>query len=202
MAGVTTRLRMGQVPDAVYDQAALALVRAAEPRLRSVIAEERALGAEAAMKAIPWAAAAAAALVATSQFVPEGSTALKALGYGGAAAALAVGAGAALSEAAGRPPEAPAGAVPGLVEGIASSAARSLVREAEPAVRAIVDDERRRLSEAATGAAPYAGLAAAAFLATAYFVPDRRPAAKALGYGASAGLLLLAAVSFIESEGA
>lgn len=68
--------------------------------------------------------------------------------------------------------------------------AKVVVAEAEPKVRAIINDEQAQLAEAGTAALPFIGASVAGFLATAFLVPEEKNAWKFGGYLVSAAALL------------
>lgn len=177
------------------DQAARAVIQEAEPRVRAIVRDERSRLANAAIEGLPYVAASAAAFIAASQLVPAGSPTLKSAGYVTAAGLLAIGAWQTLQTAAGpeTPPLPPSeGGIP-FVTSTAQQLAEAVVREAEPKVRALVDDERAKLGGAVENALPFLGASAAAFLGTAYLVPEKKPSWKFAGYMTSAAALLFGA---------
>lgn len=70
--------------------------------------------------------------------------------------------------------------------GITSGVAKDIVREAEPPVRRIIQEERHRFSTAFINGLPFFGLGSLAYIATRYFVPDDKKTAKGVGYAAAA----------------
>lgn len=70
--------------------------------------------------------------------------------------------------------------------GITGGMAKDIVREAEPAVRRLIREERHRFSEAILGGLPFLGVSAIAYVVTRYLVPDGKSTAKGVGYLASA----------------
>jgi hypothetical protein len=63
------------------------------------------------------------------------------------------------------------------------------VDAAEPKIRALVDDERRKLADAALMALPFAVASLGAFLSTLFLVDADNKPVKAVGYAGSALLL-------------
>lgn len=189
--------RLGQLSQSIVDQAARAVISEAEPRVRLIVREERSRLANAAIEGLPYAAASAAVFVAASQLVPSGSPTLKSAGYVTAAGLLAIGAWQTLSVAAGpeTPPTPSSSSDTGIpfLTSTAQQLAQAVVREAEPKVRALVDDERAKLGGAVENALPFLGASAAAFLGTAYLIPKEKPSWKFAGYMGSAAALLLGA---------
>ena len=188
--------RLGQISQSIVDRAARSVVAEAEPRVREIVREERSRLARAAIEGLPYMAASGAAFIASSQLVPPASKTLKSVGYVTAAGLLAVGAWRALDTAAGpEVPPLPPSTGPDIpfIEGTAQQLAQAVVREAEPKVRALVDDERAKLGSAAEASLPFIGASAAAFLGTAYLVPEEKASWKFAGYMASVAALLFGA---------
>lgn len=86
-------------------------------------------------------------------------------------------------------------------ESLARPIAAAVVEEAAPRLRTIVQEERARAAESVKDGLPWAGLSAAAFIASAHLVPERMTGAKALGYAASAGLMAYGAWRILSSGG-
>lgn len=188
---------LGQLSQSLVDQAARAVIAEAEPRVRLIVREERSRLANAAIEGLPYAAASAAVFIAASQLVPAKSPTLKSAGYVASAGLLAIGAWQTLSVAAGpettpTPPTSSDTGIP-LFSSTAQQLAQAVVREAEPKVRALVEDERVKLGSAVENALPFLGASAAAFLGTAYLVPKEKPSWKFAGYMGSVAALLLGA---------
>jgi hypothetical protein len=72
-----------------------------------------------------------------------------------------------------------------LTGGLTQDIAAKIVSSAEPATRAIVRDERNRLSEGLIGGIPFAALSGVAFVGTEYLVPSDKPTWKFIGYTAA-----------------
>ena len=188
--------KLGQISQSVVDQASRSVIAEAEPRFREIIREERSLLARAAIESLPYMGGAATLFLASTYLVPKESKTVKGAGYVGAAALATFGAWKAIEAAGGSeelpPPPAPSdgGGIP-FISGAAQQLAQAIVREAEPKVRALVDDERAKLGSAVESSLPYLGASALTFLATAYFVPDNMNGWKVAGYMTSvAGLLI------------
>ena len=163
------------------------IVGEAEPAVRRIVRDERNRFAEAAIGGLPFACAAAVGYSATRYLVPDARPGLKAVGYIASAGAAGIGALWTFMRLTERPENAEPAAPPGTPPKIVSQAAIAIVAEAEPKVRRIVDDEKRRLAVALEAGLPWAVGAAAAFLATLFVAPG--PAIKAAGYSATAILL-------------
>lgn len=169
------------------------IVAAAEPATRRVISEERTKFAQALMEGVAASSAALLTFIGTKYFVPEKSRVLKGLGYG--TSALLVGAGAlwALSSLQSPPsPETaqvPGAPASGLVKSASEQAAIDIVAAAEPKIRAMVDEERSRLADAALYGLPFIALGLISSVGTWILVKDEKKWAKAAGYSAGVGLV-------------
>ncbi|HXX95242.1 MAG TPA: hypothetical protein VEN81_16590, partial [Planctomycetota bacterium] len=171
------------------DTIAQSIVNAAEPATRKIIAQERTKYAQALIEAVGASSAALLTFIATRYFVPEKSSVLKGVGYG--TSALLVGAGALWSlsslQEAPAPPPPPSTTTPA-AQAAAQEAATAVVTAAEPKVRAIVDDERNRLAQAALAGLPFTALGVMSGIGTWILVKDEKKWAKAAGYAAATGL--------------
>lgn len=190
------RPRLGQVGNlfGITDTLAQKIVAAAEPATRRVISEERTKFAQALMEGTAASSAALLTFIGTKYFVPEKSRVLKGLGYG--TSALLVGAGAlwALSSLRSPPspeagPQTPGAPSSGIVKGASEQAAGDIVAAAEPKIRAIVDQERSRLAEAALYGLPFIAAGLISAIGTWTLVKDEKKWAKAAGYSAATGLV-------------
>lgn len=85
-------------------------------------------------------------------------------------------------------------------ESLTRPIASAIVEEAAPRLRTLVQEERARAAESLRDGLPWAGLSAAAFVASAHLVPERMGAAKALGYAASAALMAYGAWRILSRE--
>jgi len=186
--------RLGQVDSKIISEAARGIVREADPVVRRIVSEERARAANSLKEVLPFAGLSAATALGAAYLVPPSFGAVKTIGYVASAGLLGVGVWRALDEYSQGVEPAPTttGSDPlaALVKPYADQLAKSVVAEAEPRVREIVRDEKLHLAEAAKTGLPWAGLSTAAFLATAFLVPDSNPVAKMAGYGAAAALLI------------
>lgn len=177
----------------ITDTLAQKIVAAAEPATRRVISEERTKFAQALMEGTAASSAALLTFIGTKYFVPEKSRVLRGLGYG--TSALLVGAGAIWALSSLQSPPAPAApAAPGappsaLVKSASEQAALDIVAAAEPKIRAIVDEERSRLADAALYGLPFVALGLFSALGTWLLVKDEKKWAKAAGYSAGVGLV-------------
>lgn len=187
--------RLGQ-SNSVINQAASAVVSQAEPRVRAIVQEERSHLANAAIQGLPYFGAALTALLAAQHLVPEDKKFVKGAGYVTSAGLFTIGAWKVLDEVGGAeaPPASSASGGGGLLSIFGDTArqmAQVVVTEAEPKVRAIIDDEKAKLAEAAQTAIPFVGASLAGFFATAFLVPDGSNKTKFGGYMASSAALLL-----------
>jgi len=197
------RPRLGQVSGLVSGMTsnlAKQIVQEAEPVVRRIVHDERNRLVEALSGGLPFGAIAAVGYVGTSYLVPDGAGIAKAVGYSASAAALGVGAWLTFRKLTEKPaePEAAAASPSGPPPEIVQQAAKTLVQEAEPRIRQIVDEERARAATALQAGLPFAGAAAAAFLATMLLVGSGEKTLKAVGYSATA--LLLGAGAWIALE--
>lgn len=161
------------------------IIGAAEPALRRIIKVERNRFAEAIIGGIPLATLAAIGYAATRYLVPDKASTAKGVGYMASAASLGLSAWwilGRLTETVEEPEEAavPTGPAPEIV----TQAAQAIVKEAEPRVRQIVDEERERLAVATQISIPFFAGSFAAFLATLFLAKD--DLTKAVGYSATA----------------
>lgn len=178
--------RLGQIGGITSDLARTVIAEA-EPAVRRVIQEERNKFADALMTFVPYGAAAAIAYVVTYYMLPTGLGIAKTLGYSASAATAAIGAwhaGAQLEEPVEKKPEPVEG--PAWLDPIAKSAAEAIVKEAEPPLRQIVDDERARLATALQHGLPFWIASAASLLATFFMVDEDNEMMKVVGYSGSA----------------
>ena len=190
--------QLSKLTSGLTSDLAKSIVQEAEPATRRVIRDERNRLVEALMGGIPFAALSAIGYAGTYYLVPDIPWA-KFAGYTASAAALAVGAWrtvAHLTEQVTERPSAPG--TPGVVTGVATEAAREIVKEAEPKIRQIVQEEKAKAVEAAKAGLPLAVGALATFLATMFLVKPENVAMKAVGYSGSA--LLLGAGAWIALE--
>jgi hypothetical protein len=81
---------------------------------------------------------------------------------------------------------------------VINQAASAVVAQAEPRVRAIVQEERSRLANATIQGLPYLGAALTALLTTQYLLPKDKKVIQGAGYVASAGLLTIGAWNVLQ----
>lgn len=168
------------------------IVREAEPATRRLIAEQRHQFAGAVINGLPYFGLSVMIYLATRYFVPDDRKNAKGVGYLASAAAAA--GGGLYTAMQLRSPEDPAATppgttTPGTMNTIAQNTAKAIVAEAEPKIRAIVDDERARLAAAGKAMIPFAVGSVATFLATWLLVSPDKNLMKAAGYAGSAALL-------------
>lgn len=185
--------RLGQ-SNSVINQAASAVVAQAEPRVRAIVQEERSRLANATIQGLPFFGGALTALLATQYLLPQDKKFVKGAGYVASAGLFTIGAWKVFDEVAGADsaPPAPSSGT-GLLSLFGDTArqmAQVIVTESEPKVRAIINDEKAKLAQAATTALPIIGVSVAGFLATAFLVPDGENVWKFGGYLTSAAALL------------
>lgn len=185
----------------VVNQAAREVVAAADPRVRQIIAEERERVARALAESFSFGGIGVLAALGTRYYVPSGTG--QALGYGAAVILGGVAAWRLWSglRAPPAPPEDPDGStLIRFVEPVVNQFATAVVREAEPRIRAIVEDEKAKFEEAAKVAVPAVAGAAASYLGTSYLVPDRMKLGKVAGYGLAATLLFYSIYRMVWSS--
>lgn len=175
------------------------IVRQAEPVVREVVRDERNRFAEALIGGIPFAMLASMGYVATRYLAPDDSSRWKAIGYIGSAGAAGIGAWYTFSRLTEQAPEAPA-AGPSSFDPVAQAAAQAIVKEADPKIRALVDEERARLAAAGKIFVPFAVGSLATLLATFFMVGDEKPGMKALGYTGGAALAGVGAWLALDRE--
>lgn len=166
------------------------IVSEAEPVIRKLVREERTRYAQALIGAIPFGVISALAYVATKYLVPESAGMAKVIGYGTSAAAAAGGAWwtvSNLTEEVQAPTPTKTG--PTAADPYIQQASQAIVSAAEPKIRALVDDERRRIADAGITALPFAVAALGAFLSTLFLVDADNTKVKAVGYAGSTLLL-------------
>lgn len=192
------RSRLGQF-GGLTDSLAKSIVQQAEPATRRVIRDERNRLAEALIGGIPFAAVAAIGGVATLYLVPPEARTAKFVGYSASAATLGLGAWWAFSRLTETvPSSAPTGG--GIATDVAATAAKAIVEQAEPKIRAIVEEERVLLAQSAQVAVPFWAAAGLGVAITAFGVSDEAKTAKVLGYGASTLIAALGTWMALEKE--
>lgn len=165
------------------------IVTEAEPVVRKIIKEERNKYAQALIGAIPFAVISALAYVGTKYMVPEKSSMAKTVGYVTSAAAAAGGAWWTVSNLTETVlPQAPKSG-PTAADPYIQQASQAIVTAAEPKIRALVDDERRKLADAGMMALPFVVASLGAFLSTMFLVDPENKGTKAIGYAGSTLLL-------------
>lgn len=177
------------------------IVREAEPVVRRLIREERHRFSEALIGGLPFFGIAALAYVATRYLVPDDKRTAKGVGYLASAAAGTLGGFYTANELRDKseaPVEQPGQPSSTVLNTAAQNAAKTVVIEAEPKIRKILDEERARIAQAGLVALPFAIGSVATFLATFFLVDEKNNKMKALGYTGSA--LLLGAGAWIGLE--
>jgi hypothetical protein len=180
--------QLDQLTSGLTSNLAKQIVTNAEPVVRRIIKEERNKYAEALIGAIPFAVISALAYVGTKYMVPDDAKMAKTVGYVTSAAAAAGGAWWTVSNLQETVTAAPV-AGPSGADAYIQQASQAIVDAAEPKIRALVDDERRKLADAALMALPFAVASLGAFLSTLFLVDADNKPVKAVGYAGSALLL-------------
>ncbi len=181
--------QLSALTSGITDNLAKQIVSEADPVVRRIIKEERNKYATALIGAIPFGVISALAYLGTKYIVPDEAKMAKAAGYVTSAVAAGGGAWWTVSQLTENvtPPPAPSG--PTAADAYIQQASNAIVTAAEPKVRALVDDEKRKLAEASLSALPFAIASLGAFISTWLLVdPDNKPV-KAVGYAGSVLLL-------------
>lgn len=178
------------------------IIAEAEPAVRRIVKEERNRFAEALIGGIPFAVVSALSFVGTRYLVPADATAAKTAGYLISALAAAGGAWWTVShlqeEEEPKPTVTPSG--PSVIDPYISRTAQAIVTEAEPKVKAIISEEKRKVAEASLTALPFVIGAAATFLSTMLLVDPDNTLVKAAGYTGTTLLLGAGAWFALEKE--
>lgn len=192
--------RLGQIgllTGGLTQDIARKIVAEAEPATRRIVRDERNRLAEGLMGGLPLAALSGVTFVGTYYLVPEDRKTWKFAGYAASFASLGIGAWYSFSRITEtRPPSETAGAAPPVV----AEAAKAIVDSADPKIRAIVQEERSRISAAAEAGLPLAAGGALALLLSATVIPSDSTLLKTLGYTGSIALLTTGAYVALEKE--
>lgn len=174
------------------------IVKEAEGPTRRIIQEERTKVADAMIGGLAWLSAAALTGIGTYYLVDPKSKGMKFAGYGSAAALS--GAGAIMTAANLRDPatDVKPGQTSGSIKSVSDQAAASMVAAAEPKIRAIINEERVRVSESVQAGLPLAAGGALAGIVTAMMLGERDTWTKVAGY--SAAVLLAAGGAWIALD--
>jgi hypothetical protein len=190
---LATRHRLGQIESltsGLTSNFAKQIVTEAEPVIRRIIKQERNKYAQALIGAIPFGVISALAYVGTKYMIPDQMALAKTVGYVTSAIAAAGGAWWTVSNLTEDiRPEQPSKGGPTAADPYIQQASQAIVTAAEPKVRALVDDERRKLADAGLMALPFAIASLGAFLSTMFLVDPENKGTKAIGYTGSALLL-------------
>jgi hypothetical protein len=171
------------------DPAIKNIVNQSIPTIRAIISEERNRLADALMAGIPFLAGAAVMASATYYLAPKDGKYQKAAGYGGASIILGSGAVITLMNLKSQEAAAKAAAQGSTaLDPYIQSASQSLVVQAEPRVREIIQEERVRLAGALQEGLPWAAVASIVALASVFLVPDSMPVLKFLGWSGATAL--------------
>jgi hypothetical protein len=187
---------LDKLTSSVTDSTARSLVNAAFPRVEEILTRERNRLAEALLSGLPWLAAAAVDTVLTYYTAPD--KLWKTVGY--SSSAILAGTGGVMSVLGLQTPQTSTQDAQGkssALDPYVEQASKQLVTQAEPKVRAIIDDERKRLAGALQASIPWISGGAIGAVATAFAIPDGHDLLKVVGwlivialvaYGAFAGL--------------
>jgi len=189
---LASRHRLGQLEtltSGLTSNFAKQIVTEAEPVVRKIIKQERNKYAQALIGAIPFGVISALAYVGTKYMIPDEKAMAKTVGYVTSAIAAAGGAWWTVSNLTEDIRPEPSKGGPTAADPYVQQASQAIVTAAEPKVRAIVDDERRKLAEAGIMALPFAIASLGAFLSTMFLMDPENKGTKAIGYAGSALLL-------------
>lgn len=192
--------RLGQIgllTGGLTQDIARKIVDEAEPATRRIVRDERNRLAEGLMGGLPLAALSGVAYVGTHYLVPDNRATLKFAGYAFSFLSLGAGAWYAFSRITETQAPSPAG---GPAPPLVAEAARAIVENADPKIRAIVHEERSRLSAAAEAGLPFAAGGALGLLLSATLIPADSALMKTLGYAGSIGLMAFGAYVTLEKE--
>lgn len=189
--------QIGLLTGGLTQDIAQKIVAEAEPATRRIVRDERNRLAEGLMGGLPFAALGGVAFVGTRYLVSEDQGTWKFAGYAASFVSLGVGAWYAFSRITETPPPTQvSGPVPPLV----AQAAQAIVENADPKIRAIVQEERSRVAAAAEAGLPLAGAGALALLLSAVVVPEDSTVLKVAGYAGSIVLLSAGAWVALRKE--
>jgi hypothetical protein len=171
-----------KLTSSVTDSTVKSAIDNAFPKIQAILEQERNRLVNALMTGIPFGAA--SAIAATLTYYYAETVTHRALGYS-LAAAIAGGGG--VSVLLGlKSDQAPAaqtqGSSPSSLDPIIQNASQQLVAQADPKVRAIIEEERTRLTNALQTGLPWAIGSALAAVATAFVIPDGLEVLKILGW--------------------
>lgn len=167
------------------------IITEGEPVVRRIVKQERNKYAEALIGGIPFALISTLAYLGAKYIVPADKTMAKAVAYTTAAVSAAGGAWWVVSNLREEEPPAPPTPKTGptSLDPYIQQASQAIVTAAEPRVRAIVDDEKKRIAQAGLAGLPFGIAAIAAFLSTFFLVEPEKKLVKAAGYAGTALLL-------------
>ena len=170
------------------DTLAASVISKADPMVRDIIAKNRILIADSLISGLPFMAMGGAAAIGTWFLADEATT--QALGYVASAGLGGYGIYSILSKLVSASPPAPPSppaSIPGVAQGAIDQTVTSLVNQADPRVRAIIDEERARLASAFQTGLPWVAVGAAVAVLSFFFAPS--DLFKAVGYLGSIGLM-------------
>jgi len=207
ITGGATRLT-ASLTTSLTDDLAKKIVNEAAPVTRNLVNEERNRLADAALQGLPFFVGGAFTAIGTMFLLPPGLRIGKAVGYAASTALLGFGAYSVLSKVSTKAPAqaAPAGpaqapapspapAAPSLpslpsidTAALKAEMSAKIVKDSEPFIRQLVQDERMRLGNALEAGIPFHIAAALSFVGTLFLVPAGMNFLKAAGYSAAATL--------------
>lgn len=175
-----------------------AIVSAAEAPTRAIIRDERNRLAESLVGGLPFVALSGIAGVATWYLVPSESKGSKFAGYTISLSSLGIGGWLTYDRLTEAMPatSAPKAPPPPVVQ----QTAQAVVDAAAPKIKALVDEERARISEAAQSGLPFAAGGALALIGSLALIPDDSPMFKVMGLVSSVGLFTLGAYVALRKE--
>lgn len=192
--------QLSKLTSGITSDLAKQIVEAADPATRGIIKDERNRAAEALIGGTIFAGISALAYVNTRYLVPDGLKTAKAVGYSASALAVALGAWWTLDHLTETTAPAKTTESPGAIQNVVNQAAKEIVDQADPRIRAIVHEEKVRAVEAAQAGVPFVAGSIASFLATMFLVKSENTTLKAIGYSGTALLLGLGAWIALEKE--
>lgn len=194
--------QLSKLTSGIRSDLAKQIVDAADPATRRIIKDERNRVAESLSGGAIFAGISALAFVNTRYLVPDQQKLAKAVGYSASALSIALGAWWTLNHMTETtaPTAASSSGTPGIVQNVATQAAKDVVDQAEPRIRSIIQEEKTRAVEAAQAGVPFAAGSIATFLATMFLVKADDTTLKAIGYSGTALLLGLGAWIALDKE--
>jgi hypothetical protein len=196
-------------PSSITSQAAQAIIEQAEPRLRSVLQDERKRAADAVSETIPYLAISTGTFLVSTYVITDQIPRM--IGYVLAAGSLGLGlyqTVAKLRETAETapvpgepsPPSALSEILSSLIDPTTRQMAAAIVSASEPKIKVLIEEERARAANAILSALPWLGLSAASFFGTMFVVPGKLGVGKLIGYLIASGALLFGIHQGVNKE--